>query len=166
MSRQAAAVYDNVTPGCGHEPFSGARRFAHQPNNGLHSLHCRLFHGLEAAVNPGTLRLQHNRRLRRNGSMHGRVCSHVAGPFPAQPSGSAMPVLRVTRRSRDTTTSPGCWNGLARTSSVWPGQPTLRPGVRRTRFHYGLASGRVASAPASAGTGSSDAQERTARVPG
>ena len=52
MSRQAAAVYDNVTPGCGHEPFSGARRFAHEPNNGLHSLHCRLFHGLEAAVNP------------------------------------------------------------------------------------------------------------------
>src|SRR5271166_6870302 len=52
MSRQAAAVYDNVTPGCGHEPFSGARRFAHEPNNGLLSLHCRLFHGFEAAVNP------------------------------------------------------------------------------------------------------------------
>ena len=52
MSRQAAAVYDNVTPGCGHEPFSGARRFAHEPNNGLLSLHCRLFHGFEAAFNP------------------------------------------------------------------------------------------------------------------
>ena len=67
MSRQAAAVYDNVTPGCGHEPFSGARRFAHEPNNELLSLHCRLFHGFEAAFNqsPGTSRLQHNRRLRK-----------------------------------------------------------------------------------------------------
>ena len=73
MSRQAAAVYDNVTPGCGHEPFSGARRFRTEPNNGLHSLHCRLFHGLEAAVNPLERRPPAQSTPASNGSMHRRV---------------------------------------------------------------------------------------------
>ena len=32
--------------------LSGAMRFSQEPNNWLHSLHCRLFPGFEAAVNP------------------------------------------------------------------------------------------------------------------
>jgi len=44
-------VYDNVTQ-CFGEPLSGAMRFSQEPNNWLHSLHCRLFPGFEAAVNP------------------------------------------------------------------------------------------------------------------
>ena len=45
-------VYDIVTQCFGHEPLSGAMRFSQEPNNWLHSLHCRLFHGFQAAVNP------------------------------------------------------------------------------------------------------------------
>jgi len=44
-------VYDTVTQ-CFGEPLAGAMRFSQEPNNWLHSLHCRLFHGFEAAVNP------------------------------------------------------------------------------------------------------------------
>jgi hypothetical protein len=49
-------VYDIVTQRFGHEPLSGAMRLSLEPNNWLHSLHCRLFHGFEAAVNPLELR--------------------------------------------------------------------------------------------------------------
>jgi len=49
-------VYDIVTQCFGHEPLSGAMRLSLEPNNWLHSLHCRLFHGFEAAVNPLELR--------------------------------------------------------------------------------------------------------------
>src|SRR5271157_4853473 len=44
-------VYDTVTQ-CFGEPLSGAMRFSQEPNSWLHSLHCRLFPGFEAAVNP------------------------------------------------------------------------------------------------------------------
>src|SRR5208337_3097758 len=49
-------VYEIVTQCFGHEPLYGAMRFSLEPNNWLHSLHCRLFHGFEAAVNPLELR--------------------------------------------------------------------------------------------------------------
>jgi len=64
------------------------------------------------------------RSLREKERRPRRVCNSTLKRARAQPSGSAAPVPRVTRRSRCTTTSPCCWNGLAMTSSVWPGQPT------------------------------------------
>ena len=58
-------VYDNVTPGCGHEPFSGARRFAARTEQWAALVTLPPVPWFRGRLqSPGTSRLQHNRRLR------------------------------------------------------------------------------------------------------